>query len=248
MQDVKNATAIFGPDVGTLKGKTTHSKPHRVKPIIVDLPPEIQERYERVTMSADIMFVNSIPFFMSISKHIKFGTAGFLPNRKDNHISQAFTSVYTFYRQQGFQIVELKMDGEFKSLRKFFAEKTVTLNCFSHGEHVPEIERLIRTVKERCCGVFNTLPFTAIPARMTVELVTAATFWLNVFPPLGGASEHINPRELMSGVKIDYKCHCQVKFGEYVQTHKEGNNTMASRTLGAIALRPTGNHQGGHYF
>eukprot|EP00978_Attheya_sp_CCMP212_P032304 scaffold125490_cov35-Attheya_sp.AAC.1 len=30
--------------------------------------------------------------------------------------------------------------------------------------------------------------------------------------------------------------------------HEEHDNSMATRTTGAIALRPTGNAQGGHYF
>jgi len=34
----------------------------------------------------------------------------------------------------------------------------------------------------------------------------------------------------------------------YVQVHKEGDNSLSPRTSGAIALQPTGNDQGGHYF
>ena len=33
-----------------------------------------------------------------------------------------------------------------------------------------------------------------------------------------------------------------------MQTHEEHDNSMRTRTIGAIALRPTGNDQGGHYF
>jgi hypothetical protein len=52
----------------------------------------------------------------------------------------------------------------------------------------------------------------------------------------------------MTGLRIDYHKHCQLEFGEYVQTHEHHNNSMEPRTIGAIALRPTGNIQGGHYF
>jgi hypothetical protein len=38
------------------------------------------------------------------------------------------------------------------------------------------------------------------------------------------------------------------QFGEYVQTHEEHDNTMATRTVGALALRPTRNIQGSYYF
>ena len=38
------------------------------------LPPSVHERYKVVTLTADIMFVNAIPFFVSLSRKIKFGT------------------------------------------------------------------------------------------------------------------------------------------------------------------------------
>jgi hypothetical protein len=52
----------------------------------------------------------------------------------------------------------------------------------------------------------------------------------------------------MTGFTLDYTKHCWLEFGSYVQTHEEHNNLMQSRNTGAIALRPTGNPQGGHYF
>ena len=41
------------------------------------------------------------------------------------------------------------MDGQFEPLRGNLAELGITLNTASNDEHVPEIERQIRTVKER---------------------------------------------------------------------------------------------------
>ena len=52
----------------------------------------------------------------------------------------------------------------------------------------------------------------------------------------------------MTGQSVDFNRHCKYKYGEYVQTHEEHNNTMNARTVGALAMRPTGNMQGGHYF
>ena len=52
----------------------------------------------------------------------------------------------------------------------------------------------------------------------------------------------------ITGHNLDYNKHIKLEFGEYVQTHEEHDNTMATRTTGAIACRPTGNTEGGHYF
>jgi hypothetical protein len=58
---------------------------------------------------------------------------------------------------------------------------------------------------------------------------------LNVYPPKDGVSRHISPRELITGIQIDYNKHIRAEFGEYVQTHEQHDNSMKTRTTGAIA-------------
>ena len=58
----------------------------------------------------------------------------------------------------------------------------------------------------------------------------------------------MSPRAILTGLEVDFNNHCKLEFGEYVHTHEEHDNTMASRTCAAIALRPTGNAQSGYYF
>ena len=55
-------------------------------------------------------------------------------------------------------------------------------------------------------------------------------------------------REVVTGLWIDHNKHCKYEFGEYVQTHEEHTNGMEPRAIGALALFPTGNHQGGVYY
>jgi hypothetical protein len=82
---------------------------------------------------------------------------------------------------------------------------------------------------------------------LVVQMVSTCNFWLNIFPPKDGFSRNINPRKLITGVKIHYNKHIKAEFGEYVQVHEEHDNTMHTRITGAIATRPTGNAQGGHW-
>ena len=69
-----------------------------------------------------------------------------------------------------------------------------------------------------------------------------------MFPAVDGVSGDINPWELITGMEIDYAKHCQLEYGDYAQVHEEHDNSMATRTVGALAMRPTGNSQGGHWF
>ena len=85
--------------------------------------------------------------------------------------------------QRGFRIVEMQMDGQFEPLRGALSEMKITMNVCSEAEHIGDIERLNRTVKERSCGVVTHLPYNKLPGRMVIELVHLCAFWLNVFTP-----------------------------------------------------------------
>ena len=82
---------------------------------------------------------------------------------------------------------------------------------------------------------------------MLVKMVNNCALWLNMFPPKVGIGS-VSPRTLITGIKLDYKNHCQLPFGYYVQAHEEPTptNSPAARTIGAITLGPTGNLQGGY--
>jgi Zinc knuckle len=246
--DIKAAEHIFGPDIGSLKGKTVRQSPNPVNVSITDIPSTIMDRYRDVTLAGDIMFVNTIPFFVSISRDLKFATAEMICNQKDPTILLAIKHVVATYAKRGFRVATILMDGQFDSLRGDLSELHLTLNTTANDEHVPEIERHIRTIKERARSIYNTLPFKQLPPRLVIELVYYCTFWLNSFPNYNGVSTTLSPRTIVTGLTIDYNNHCQLEFGAYVQTHEAHDNSMATRTTGAIALRPTGNQQGTFYF
>jgi hypothetical protein len=204
--------------------------------------------YRRIILCIDVMKVNKMPFLVTMSRAIKFGTVAWLKNAKTATILANITEVRNVYLKRGFLLEVIEADGQFEPLRGALAHMGVTLNKCSREEHVPVAERRIRTLKERCRCICNTLPFKKLPGMLVVQMVSTCNFWLNVYPPKDGISRNINPRELITGVKIDYNKHIRAEFGEYVQVHEEHNNTMQTRTTGAIATKPTGNAQGGHWF
>jgi len=212
------------------------------------VPMPIMERYRVITLSADIMMINKIRFFMSISRNVRFGTSEMIENMRETTLLSCFKNILGVYRQRGFRVRHALMDGQFEPLRGDLAAMGVELNTASNDEHVPEIERYNRTVKERVRGIYNTLPFKRMPGRMVIEMVSSSVFWLNAFPANGGVSPTLSPRTLITGSTIDFNKHCKLEFGEYAQVHEEHDNSMVSRTTGAIALRPTGNAQGGYFF
>jgi hypothetical protein len=78
------------------------------------------------------------------------------------------------------------VDNEFEPMRRAMMDIGMELNTVAKDEHVPEVERHIRTLKERTRSVYNTVPFLRMPTMMTVEMVYSRQFWLNIFPPSDG--------------------------------------------------------------
>eukprot|EP01040_Poterioochromonas_malhamensis_P015934 gene15934-biopygen3808 len=60
----------------------------------------------------------------------------------------------------------------------------IKLNLASKGEHVPEVERAIRQIKERVRGFINMLPYR-LPNIMVVHLVYHCVWAINLFPRTG---------------------------------------------------------------
>ena len=140
------------------------------------------------------------------------------------------------------------MDGQFECIRAHLHGAQITLDVCAANDHVKEVERMIRTVKERVRGVQATVPFKKMPGRMVIELVYASVFWLNCFYPSKSICGDLSPRTIITGQTIDFNRHIKHEFGDYVQTHEATDNTMRERTVGAVALRPTGNEQGSYFY
>ena len=74
-KDVTIAEHIYGPSRSALKGKTTTPTMGHVREEIEPIPDFVTDNYKQVTIGVDIMYVNRIPFVVSLSRHIYFTTA-----------------------------------------------------------------------------------------------------------------------------------------------------------------------------
>jgi len=199
------------------------------------LPPTVHERYQAITLCADVMHVNGVPFFVSISRKLKFGTIEALPNQHQTTIVQSVRSIARIYHRGGFRIRHALTDGAFDCLKGDLLGMGINLNVTARDEHVGDIERYIRTVKERMRCSYNSVPFARVPSRMVVELASREVFWLNAFPPADGISVTLSPRTIVTGQTVHHDRHCKFDFGQYVQTH---NHTTTLWLHVPLALSP----------
>jgi hypothetical protein len=173
IQDIDVATKIWGKNIAALKGKTTRSKTHPVAREYVKVPKELLKLYKEVFLTADIFFVNKIPFFLTLSRKICFTAVNHLADRTVPQILKALKEMYQYCLQRGFHIAMVHADGELAPLKTLIEAMLggPIVNLASANEHIPEIERRIWVMKERCRATRNSLPFHTIPKLMKIHIV-----------------------------------------------------------------------------
>eukprot|EP00804_Cyclotella_cryptica_P019912 CCRYP_007825-RA/>CCRYP_007825-RA protein AED:0.78 eAED:0.12 QI:0/-1/0/1/-1/1/1/0/255 len=94
---IANAKKLFGPDLRGVRGKTVRQRLSAVRPEYVGMPKELYERIKNVTLTADVMFVNGLPFLVTLSRDIKLGSIEFLPSRTAKQLTNALECVILIY-------------------------------------------------------------------------------------------------------------------------------------------------------
>ena len=74
VDDIKIAEAIFGPDVGSLKGKTTRQKPTPVVNNYIKISKSLIATHANVELCMDTLKINGLPFLGTVSKKIFYRT------------------------------------------------------------------------------------------------------------------------------------------------------------------------------
>ncbi len=147
------------------------------------------------------MFVNGLPFLVTLSRGISLVTIEYLQSRTAKRLVHTLRRVFRIYGTGRYVIQTTLIDIEFEKLKPTMPE--IVLNTTATREHEGMVERKIRVLKERARGTFNTLPYPKLPKMMVIELMHFCAMWMNSFPMRLGISEKWSPRELVSRTKLD---------------------------------------------
>jgi hypothetical protein len=219
-----------------------------VKTDEIEIPRELKEMHQALTLCIDIMFVNGMPMLTSIDRYIRLRALIALDSRVGRLFFESIDSIYRIYKKGGFSIKWIR-DQEFRPVTDNVSDKLdITMNYATASEHVPKTERNNRTFQERIRAAYHNLPYAMIHKIMIRYLVVISTERLNYFPTKGGISPYFSPHVIPTGTSLDFNKHCKFPLGVYVQANIEPNptNTNAPHTIDCIYLRPFPNLQEGH--
>ena len=122
------------------------------------------------------MFVNGIAFLVSASRTINLITIEHAPKRTASNLGIILNCILRVYNKAGFTVQILLMDNEFEKVRDHIP--SVDLNTPAASEHIGEIERRIRLIKERARGIVCTLPYPQLPQQIVIHLMHFVVMWL----------------------------------------------------------------------
>ena len=130
---------------------------------------------------------------------------------------------------------------EFEKIKDDF--ELVEVNTTAAREHVGEIERGIRLIKEQSRSVISDLRaagFTYLHKIIVVHCVYFVVMMLNAVPADSGISQPFSLREIVTGRKINMKKDCRAQFGVYVEASVDADvtNNMKDQTHSCLALGP----------
>jgi len=247
-KDIMRAMDIWGPDLGSLKGKATAKKAEAIQ----ENSGSTYDRPIPVTLHVDLMYVDNEVYFVSVATPLELVVISQPDGKGDfelwKHLLRHIREVQK--HSKNVVVGEVRTDGESAIDTAVFCDRLAAMSIFLNpagGAPVPVVERKIRLIKERVRAVYNTLPFV-LPQRLMKWLVTFAVKMIN-FLPTTNACDYVSPYEKWCGRRADMKKDLKHEFGQYVQLHEsETDNSMKERTVGAIALAPVGNSIGSWYY
>ena len=108
--NVKLMQCLFGPDIPTVKAKTTRCCPHQLVSNMVSIPHDLHDAQHNVCLYIEIMYVNGMPFLTTISKNIKYHTTMWVADHTAPTIASLVESILKLYHWASFQVTEVCAD------------------------------------------------------------------------------------------------------------------------------------------
>jgi len=203
----------------------------------MNVPRELRNIHKKIKLYIDLCYINKLCYLVTISEAIIYITCNIMVNKTKKNIDKEMSKVIKMYSSRGFYISDIFGDNEFDIDDIKTSILPSKLHICASGEHVPKIERSIRTIKERTRTICHSLPYTCFPKIMSRAIVATAIQWINAFPSSGGIIGNYSPALILEG-RTNPDCNrTRLTFGSYAHVYdSSSDNTQQKRSIPSIAL------------
>lgn len=246
-QDIMRSIDIFGKDRNAIRGKLTDSKTDTIYLEESSWKPTDQPQF----LSIDLFFIDGDGYLIAVMSPLDYTSTVHIKNRKTAVLRGALWSILAKIDQQHYTVNYILTDNE-GGITAFFVELEragYEINPAGAGDHVPIVERKIRTIKERVRAYLQSIPYTLMFSLLRY-LVESCVIAINLLPD-EQREDPTSPYELFTGFKVDYKKQLRISFGDYAECknpNRKPSNGPKPRTDPCIALLPLLNQQGSFLF
>jgi hypothetical protein len=108
---MQNANQIFGLDLTGVREHTVRRPLESMTMNHVKILRATLEQHQWVTLAVNIMLVNGVPFFVSVSRGINLVTAECTPSCTAKQLAAGIRCIMDLYLRRGFQVGTVLMDN-----------------------------------------------------------------------------------------------------------------------------------------
>ena len=245
-QDIMRSIDIFGRDRSAIRGKLTDSKTETI-PMEPAWKPVDQPQF----LSVDLFFIDGDGYLIAVMSPLDYTAVVHIPNRKTAALRGALWRILGKIDQQHYEVTYILTDNE-GGIAALFPELERAgygINPAGAGDHVPIVERKIRTIKERVRAYLQSIPYTLMFSLLRY-LVEFCVIMINLLPDQQ-REDPTSPQESFTGLKVDYAKQLRISFGDYAECknpNRKPINGPKPRSDPCIALLPMLNQQGSYLF
>ena len=245
-QDIIRSIDIFGRDRNAIRGKLTDSKTETI-PLEPAWKPTDQPQF----LSIDLFFIDGDGYMIAVMSPLDYTAVVHIKNRKTAVLRGALWKILSKIDQQHYEVSYILTDNEggITALFPELQQAGYGINPAGAGDHVPIVERKIRTIKERVRAYLQSIPFTLMFSLLRY-LVEFCVLMVNLLPD-EQREDPTSPQESFTGLKVDYAKQLRISFGDYAECknpNRKPVNGPKPRSDPCIALLPMLNQQGSYLF
>jgi 5,10-methylenetetrahydrofolate reductase len=108
--------------------KNYKKDPKAIKGELLPILTDMFTKYRIVSIALEIMYVNNIPFLVSISRHLRFGTTDGLKDLKNTTIINAIKQILNIYKERDFKVSLILAERQFESIKTNIAGMGISTN------------------------------------------------------------------------------------------------------------------------